>query len=197
MLHLTSLDETFANVLEGDDTKHDEDDEDDEEGIAGEEDVGGLDPGLETDSFDAVQDHVGLVRNGIVIGIGAALDVSHGIVEAVDGALGHGDRLQATLDLLLHFDGNVGQLLQVSGRSTASCTLVPSGHPLQETNANDTHAPLEVLGPCSNDGRKRYGAHAEESLGLEVTKERHGVGSDVGSRVRVAQSGGDGRHSET
>lgn len=197
VLHFTSLDETFANVLEGDNTKHDEDDEDDEEGVAGKEDVGGLNLGLETDSFDTVQDNIGLVRNGIVIGVCTALEVGHGIVEAVDSPLGHGDGVQAALDFLLHFDGNVGQLLQVGGRGATGCTLVPGSHSLQETNTDDTHAPLEVLGPCSNDRRERYGAHAKESLGLEVAEERHGVGSDVGSRVRVTQSRGDGGYCET
>lgn len=71
--------------------------------------------------------------------------------------------------------------------------LVPSGHLLQELNADYAHGPLEVLRPGSDNGRKRDSAHADEGLRLEVAEERHGVGGNVGSGIGVTESRGYGR----
>jgi hypothetical protein len=53
-LQLAGLGKSFADELEGDDANDGEDDEDHEKGIAGEEDVGRLDVGLESHTLDAV-----------------------------------------------------------------------------------------------------------------------------------------------
>ena len=83
------------------------------------------------------------------------------------------------------------------GRSAAGRTLVPSCQLLKEADANDAHGPLEVLRPCSDDGRKRDSAQANKGLRLEVAKERHGICSDVGSGVGVSQARGDCRCNKT
>lgn len=72
------------------------------------------------------------------------------------------------------------------GWCSASSTLVPGSHLLQKCDADDAHGPLEILGPCSNDGREWHSAETEEGLGLEVPKQRHGVGSYVRGGVGVS-----------
>jgi len=53
--HLAGLDQALADVFEGNDAKDDQQDKDDEEGVAGKEDVGGLDAGLEGNALDAIE----------------------------------------------------------------------------------------------------------------------------------------------
>lgn len=54
-LHLTHLDETFANELEDDDSENDKDDENEEEDVSSKEDVGQFNLGPETDTLDTTQ----------------------------------------------------------------------------------------------------------------------------------------------
>jgi hypothetical protein len=101
------------------------------------------------------------------------------------------------LELLLNLDGVDVELRQMSSGCSTRGTLIPGSQGLEELDADDTHGPLEVLCPGGNNGGQRDGAQANESLGLHVAEERHGVGGNVGSSVGVTQAGGDGRGSET
>ena len=75
------------------------------------------------------------------------------------------------LPLLLYFDGDVRQLREVGGWASAGSTLVPCCHVLEKLDADNTHGPLEVLGPGGDDGGKRNSAETDEGLCLEVTEQ--------------------------
>ena len=98
---------------------------------------------------------------------------------------------------LLNFDRTGGQFGKNVGWGAAGRTLIPCRDTLDETKAYDTHAPLKVLSPRGDDWWKFYSRHAQESLGLEVTEEGEGVGSDMGGCVGMTQSGGDGRDDQS
>lgn len=93
---------------------------------------------------------------------------------------------------LLDLDGLGSSAGHDSRRGAASRALVPCSDVLDKADANDTHAPLEVLRPCRDNRRQADGSHADESLTLEVTEESHGIGSNVRGGVRVSQTGCDG-----
>lgn len=94
---------------------------------------------------------------------------------------------------LLHGDGGCAQVGQRRRRSAAGRSLIPCSNVLEEPNANDTHAPLEILGPGSNNWWQSNGSQSDERLGLEITKECESVGSDVCCSVGVTQARGNGR----
>ena len=75
--------------------------------------------------------------------------------------------------------------------------MVPGADVLNEFDSNDAHAPLEILGPGLYDRRQRNTGHADHRLGLEEAEQRECIRSYVGSSIRVAQAGGDGRGKET
>lgn len=112
----------------------------------------------------------------------------------------HGTASEETLSsvegTLLHFDRLGRQLGQDSAGSASSRALVPGSDVLDKADTNDAHAPLEVLSPRSDNGRKRNSSHTDQRLGLEVTEERKSVGSDVSGSVGVSKTGGDGRNEQ-
>ena len=163
VLHFASLDKTFTDVLEGDYTDDGEEDKDNEESVSREEDVGRLNLGLEAHTLDAVEDQA--VSASLCLS-GSSVTTGH---KSSDSSSGEVERAPH-LPLLLNFDGDVRQLREVGCWASASGTLVPCCHILEELNADDTHGPLEVLGPGGDDGRKRDGAKTDESLCLEITE---------------------------
>jgi len=94
---------------------------------------------------------------------------------------------------LLNFNRLGRQLRQDSAGSASSRALVPGSDVLDKADTDDTHAPLEVLSPRSDNGRKRNSSHTDQRLGLEVTEERKSVGSDVSGGVGVSETRRDGR----
>ena len=58
---------------------------------------------------------------------------------------------------------------------------------------DDTHTPLEVLGPRCDNGRERHSRHSDECLRLEESEQRQGVRCDVSGGIGVAHSRRDGR----
>jgi len=187
-LHLASLDKTLTDVLEGKHADDGEKNEDDEEGVAGEEDVGRLDTGLESHTLDTTENQ----------SFAAELSLGRSRVTTSHKTLGHTDSKVDCLDgtlrhaSLLDLDGLSSQLRQMGCGSAAGGALVPGGHLLQEIDADYAHGPLEVLRPGSDNGRQGNSTHADEGLRLEVTKERHGVGGHVSSCVGVSESRRDG-----
>ena len=176
---LAGADKTFADVLEDDDAQGHEDDENEEEYVAGEEDVGDFNVGHEPDSLDTLYNNR-LGSFGICRVVGAGKEAA----ESVQGALRDLHR------------GDV-ELRKVGRWSTTGGPLVPGCEGLQEAHANDTHAPLEVLGPGSHDGWHLNGGHADKGLGLKIAKQGQSVRGDVCGRVRMTETGDDGGNGES
>ena len=191
-LHVAHLDETFANKLEDDDARHDKHDEDNEEDVAGHENVGELNLGAKANTIDTANDNS--VRAVAVVAVVVGT-FQHLLVESPHAAL---EKLINKLERpLLNLNRLGRQVRQNLRRSASSRALVPSGNRLQETESDNTHAPLEVLSPGSYDRRKRHSGHADKGLRLEVAEESHGVGGNVRSSVGVTESGSNGRRYES
>lgn len=202
-VHHLVLDGHLAGTLESGHGQTDKNDHQAEEGHASHENVGRLDAGAEGHTLDPVHD----VTAGAGLDIGATHEVPlHGLPERLsDAPRHHGhralreahtsfDKIQRSL---LNLHGNGRKRVEDGGRSTTSGALVPGKDVLHELETNDSHAPLEILGPRHDNRRQRHTSETKHGLGLEVTKEREGVGSDVGSGIVVTETRHDSRRCES
>lgn len=80
------------------------------------------------------------------------------------------------------------EIVEDDGRCAARRPLIPREDVLYKPDIDNTHAPLEILGPRRHDGRERYSAEANHGLSLKVPKQREGVSCDVRRRIGIAQS---------
>ena len=164
------LSHELGDALETSDGNADKQCKDDEEGKTGQDQVRGFNLGAESDTLDAIDDVAAVV--GFDVGtlpeFAGSSSLKH--VRTLDQGRGR---------TLGDLDGLIFQIIEEVCRSSTSRSLVPGHGVLKEAHPDDTHGPLEILGPRLNDGRQPNRGEADNGLGLEVGEERQRVGSDV------------------
>lgn len=195
-LHHALLGKEFAETLEQSNAKHGEDCKEPEKGQTRNEEVGRFDLGLECHTLDSVYDIASGWRQNVTTSL-----------HDVDSGLGHhgnttSDEVLAHFDAsiqttLLDSDGNRAQGAEEGSGRAAGGSLIPGEDGLHEVYVNDTHRPLEVLGPRLDNGGQANAGQADHSLSLEVTKQRQREGSDVSSRVGVTEPIEDGGRNQS
>ena len=183
-MHQLQSHKQLADTLEQDHAEGRHDHENVEESQASQEEVRCLDAGPEGDPLDAVDDVAAIRSLNGPLGepAGRPLDKTNGGIQKRDG----------TLDLLNLYGDGV-ECVEDSRGLAASRPLVPREDVLDESDLDDAHTPLEILGPRFHNRRKRHSAESKHGLGLKVAKQRKGVGGDVRGSIGKAQTVDDGR----
>ena len=161
--------QNLANDLEPSDDDEHGARKDDVEHDAREEDVGPFDARSEPDPLNAAQDDRAHLRSLRSPGDGVADQF--------------GCRIQRPFPPTQQLHRRCGEVGKQRRRRAPGRPLVPSRDGLKKTEPDDTHAPLEILGPRFHDRRHPHRGHAEDRLALEVTEHGEHRGCHVGGRV--------------
>ena len=189
----------LKEALEGSDSHDGENDKEQEEDQSGHEKISRLNAHPECHTLDTVDKiaavaelDVAALGDGRAHAIGSTRQHGSAALEQAD-SVAH----RAVNSSLLDLHGMGPQAVEDDGRLTACGALVPGEDCLHEPNPDDSHRPLEVLGPSLDDRREGNSSKSDNSLRLEETEEGERVGSNVGSGVGVTEAGDDSRRHES